>query len=382
MSRVSPVSEFGKRIRSKSPLLWEEYRLIKDEPNPRRLFNLLNEIYRDAGDDIQSIISFVQGLSHTLATRAHDSSESLATSQCLATCAVSLLPHIDSEVVRSYVHEMLREIVELDTKTCCELLTRLRTEKYALLSNFSPAGELYYLPLRITKTLGWFGLSPILGTLLSRMPSNDKTYFDLVASVMEQYGDSFVTVSDEQAASLYVFLQACILGKRKELAEQATNLYFASFADRRGNVSRVGTDGAGALRYMLSLGPEEYRPKDWRPANPSLLLPVLLASGAKLSIGKTWDLRALDRRSSVFFVPTDHLHFGRPVIEDGINYTHRIGFGVWTVSEFKNEFDSAIAKSFGPELAKFPDEGVALCTIASLLFPDRVPYLLERRFST
>ena len=90
-------------------------------------------------------------------------------------------------------------------------------------------------------------------------------------------------------------------------------------------MTRVGTDGAQALRYILSIGPEEHRPKDWRPANPSQLLAVLLLAGARLGIGSTWDLRTLDRRSSSFFIPADYRDFGRKVIENGMNYTHNVG---------------------------------------------------------
>ncbi len=52
-----------------------------------------------------------------------------------------------------------------------------------------------------------------------------------------------------------------------------------------------------------------------------------------------WDLRTLDRKFSTFFIPSDYRQFGRTVIEEGMNYSHRIGFGVWTVSDFKKEFD-------------------------------------------
>ena len=143
-------------------------------------------------------------------------------------------------------------------------------------------------------------------------------------------------------------------------------------------MTRVGTDGAQALRYILSIGPEEHRPKDWRPANPSQLLAVLLLAGARLGIGSTWDLRTLDRRSSSFFIPADYRDFGRKVIENGMNYTHNVGFGVWTTADFATQFDSAIQQSFARDAAGFPKEGVVLCTAASLLFPDRLPLLLER----
>lgn len=137
--------------------------------------------------------------------------------------------------------------------------------------------------------------------------------------------------------------------------------------------------GVWAFQYILSMGPEEYQPKDWRPVNTSLLLPVLLLFGSKFGFGSMWDLRSLDRKSSTFFIPSDHRQFARRVIEQGMNYSYRIGFGVWSVSDFKKNFDLAITGSFTPETLRFSNVGVALCTIASLLFPDRLPLLLEQK---
>ncbi len=376
---VNPLSEFGKRVRKQSPLFWDEYRLIKDDPNPRRLLDLLDSVLRDAGDDVQTKISFVQGLGRTLCARADESSELFAVSQCLAACTLSLLPVIDIEQVRNYTRGALQEMLELDSNSWDGLLSSVKAGKYALMSGLSPSAELFYLPLRITKTLGWIGLSVILNTLFPDLHTADTHHFELASEILQRYGDSIVAVSDEQAAPIYVFIKACLLKQKREMAERVINMYFASFAERRGNITRADVDGAWAFEYILSMGPKEHRPKDWRPVNTSLLLPVLLLFGAKLGFGNAWDLRSLDRKSSTFFIPSDYRQFGRSVIEEGMNYSHRIGFGVWTVADFKKEFDAAITESFGPETLEFSNEGIALCTIASLLFPNRVPLLLEAK---
>ncbi|MGA3283986.1 MAG: hypothetical protein ABSD57_05975 [Verrucomicrobiota bacterium] len=207
---------------------------------------------------------------------------------------------------------------------------------------------------------------------------NDSSRFLLASELVNRYGDSLVAVSDEQASSLYVFLKACLLKNQTDLAEHVTTRFFASFADKRGNVNRAGTDGVQAYRYILSLGPQEFQPQDWRPANPSHLLPVLLLFGQKLGLGAVWDLRAIDRVFGAFFIPANYRDFGRKVIEQGMNYTQQIGFGLWSLSDFNKEFERAIKENFTPDIIGFSKEGAALCTISSLLFPDRLPLLLER----
>ena len=70
--------------------------------------------------------------------------------------------------------------------------------------------------------------------------------------------------------------------------------------------------------------------------------------------------------------------FANKIIERGMNYTNRIGFGIWNVSDFKREFGQAMSASFPASALLLPKEAAALATIASLLFPDRLPLLLER----
>jgi len=115
----------------------------------------------------------------------------------------------------------------------------------------------------------------------------------------------------------------------------------------------------------------------WRRANPSLLLPVLLIFGEKLGLGRIWDLRVLDRTHAAFFIPDDYHDFGRKVIEKGMNYTRQIGFPICSVAAFSKEYERAMKGSFVPDIYGSFKEGAALCTVASLLFPDRLPVLLE-----
>jgi len=378
VTSILPSSKMGGSIRLHSSGLWSEYRAIVENPCPRRLLGLIENVLADGDGDISDTISFLQGISRTLSLRSRDSAELLTPSQCLATAAVSLLPQIDAEGAKSYTREVLREIASQDEAVWRDLLGRIRAEAHTLLSEASPMADLYYLPMRLVKTLGWIGLSTVTRALLPGLcDSDDSVGWELASEILKRYEAAVVSVSDEQAPSLYVFLKACLLKNQKELAVRAANLCFGSLADRKGNVTRPGTYGAQAFQYILSIGPEHYRPEDWRPANPSQLLAVLLWAGARLGLGDTWNLRALDRRSSGFFIPADHRDFSRKMIENGMNYTHIVGLGVWTPADFASEFDRNIQQSLAPATAGVPKEGAVLCTAASLLFPDRLPLLLE-----
>ena len=156
----------GGSVRLHSSALWSEYRTIAENPSPRRLLDLLEKVLRDGGGEINDIIAFLQGISRTLSVRARESSELLAPSQCLATAAVSLLPKIDLEEARCYACQMLREIVSEDAAVWTQTLAGVKADSLAFLSDASPLSDLYYLPIRLVKTLGWIGLSILMRALL------------------------------------------------------------------------------------------------------------------------------------------------------------------------------------------------------------------------
>jgi hypothetical protein len=272
-SSLPAGSAMGGNVRRHSSALWGEYRTIGENPSPRRLLDLLDKVLRDGGDDINDAVAFLRGIGRTLSVRARESSELLAPSQCLATTAVSLLPMIDAEGAKCYARQALREMLSEDARVWRQMLASVKADSIAFLSDASPISDLYYLPMRLVKTLGWIGLSVLLRELLPGLADSEESVgWELVMEILNRYETSIVSVSDEQAPFLYVFLKACFVKNQKELAVRAVNLCYGSFAERAGNVTRVGIDGGQALRYVLSIGPEEHRPPDWRPANPSQLL--------------------------------------------------------------------------------------------------------------
>jgi hypothetical protein len=377
---VRPESKIGKSIRELSSTLWKEYREISDDFSARRLFSVIEKVRADAAGDVPGMVSFLQGLQQTLAAKAASSPDSLLPSQCLLTCAVSLMRDADCLAVKDYLLLTLADLRRRNIDVWRELATSIESDAFALCDRVNVLPELYYLPLRITKVLGWLGFEILAGELLPELrDDNDTLRLSLASQILSHYEPSFVAISDEQAPFLYVFLKSCEWMKQYKLAERVLNLYFGSFAVKAGNIARAETDGATAYLYMRSLCPDECRPKHWRSANPSSLLAVLLLFGSKLGLQSSWNLLALDHRSLGMFIPSSYLDFDRRVIEHGTNFTLRIGFGVWTITDFETEFERAMQMIL-PSALSLSKECVALCTAASLLFPDRLPLVLERSF--
>ena len=111
---------------------------------------------------------------------------------------------------------MLREIVSEDAAVWTQTLAGVKADSLAFLSDASPLSDLYYLPIRLVKTLGWIGLSILMRALLPGVSdSEDSIGWELAMEILDRYDASIVSVSDEQAPFLYVFLKACLVKNQR-----------------------------------------------------------------------------------------------------------------------------------------------------------------------
>jgi hypothetical protein len=184
-------------------------------------------------------------------------------------------------------------------------------------------------------------------------------------------------VSDAQGAPLHTFLLACQVCGWDDLAKEVLTSVYASFCARKGNVTRANVPVEQAVRYVLSLSTTPLTPKDWRPANPCHLLPVLLTWGSRLGLAASWNSRSLDRISMNLFIPKDPRDFSMQVIELGMNHVHQIGFGIWTIGAYMKEYQQAISsvKCTAP-FALLPATKWQ-CLLSAFLFPDRIANFIE-----
>jgi hypothetical protein len=366
------------QIQLKSSDLWQEAHAIKEGFDANRLFQLFGRIFPQSDKDPGATIPFLQMLTRTLAFNAGESGDILARSQCLAASAVFLLPSIGNISTSNYVTEVFREIVTADTEAWQRLSTSLVTDRFAICDRHYPNAELYLLPIRITKVLGWIGWNTIAEHLVPSIENGgEEMRFELASQIVENYESSFVAVSDAQSPCLYVFIKACLLRGQMDLASKVVNLYYGSLSERRGNITDAMPDARRVLSYLKSIGFCGMDNKRWRPANPIALLSVLLLAGKTMGITSGWSLRSLDRKYAGFYIPNDYLTFGKKIMDDGTNYLRKVGFDFWNATEFTLQFDN-IAKRVLPGVTKdLSNEAIALISLAGLLFPDRLPLCLE-----
>ncbi len=376
LDSVSPGSTMETRLSEFAGELWDEYRLASSSFDSARLGRLLRKLLAPDDLEISDRLAAVSGILRSFSAVARIDGELLTRHFCMATCLVSLLPWSDHADVRAFVKTELRFDFVQTNALLSGLCEEIKINNSKLCTDSGILSDLYYGPMRLTRLLGLVGTQSIIGGLLGFETDDSKlNQTEIITTLIDSYCSFFVALDDEQAAPLYLFFKAAARAGWHEAGIQYLESLYADAADRKGVFNRLGSDGRGALEYLLaSIGSEHMKDKN-APANPSTLLPVILLGGVWLGCSQEWDLQAFDRRNLGVYVPEDYGTFAQEVICRGMTHTMQIGFGVWTVKEFSAEFD-LICRNLG-NASGLSDESHCLCMLAAMLAPNRIPYNLE-----
>lgn len=377
--RIAPNSDIGQKVQQYSEALWSEYRKVTTEPSNRRLVNLLSRVSTTMEQSGGSCLPLIRGFATSLRARASTSIDLFAESDVLMCCCVALLPYLEQRETQNALNDLLEEYFVLCKSIREKLLAEIKNESRFLVSPVGSAGDFYYLPIRITKVLGWLGISIIIDQLTTRSEENlQEEVKDLIEIILGIYEKTLVTMSDEQAPPLYLFSKACEIGKWQDLAEFALQKYFENILLVKGAVTKPQLEAEKAFSYIVNRGIGQPARNFKLIANPSELISVLLLCGLNFNLREAWnkDLILLDHLSFNFFLPDDYSAFGDEVINNGTNNSYTIGQGIWTMENLSDEFRKNCLSTFNNKTISQIETQIC-CVFASYLFPNRVPYFLE-----
>ena len=377
---ISPGSAAGAAIERHSESLWRQYQLLADDPSYRDLSELLRKVCRELADGGASVVPFVRGVATSLKARVEVSNDLFAESDVLACCAVALVPFGEDEEARSLVRELLLERRSVDACVREMLRESLAADRFALLDPSATMGDFFYLPIRVSRILGWLSSGVLADLLLGTTEEGTKRETaELADAVASAYRGSLVSMSDEQAPHIYLFAAACRAFVREDLAREVLRSYFDSLESVAGMVARANLEPEDAAAYVL-LRAAGGLPTDLRLlAGPSQILPGLLLPGAHLGMAGEWNRRLIsfDGRYMDFFLPSDYRDFGSTSIPNGTNYDPRLGYGIWTLRHLGDWFEDNHKPTIKRNRTIRFAETKTACMLAAYLLPDRMPYFIE-----
>ena len=376
---IVPTSAVGKRIGAYADKIWDEYRALAEEPSAFRLAKTLRPVIADLSDDPDAVAAFVHGLARTLEPQAARSADAFGPLVVASVLLTLLTPFVQYDVTRAAITQLLQRRRQLVLEASSWLKRRQTEDQYYLLGRHGSA-DLFLLPIRITGALGYLWSQLLLDDIDGIQDTAFAT--DLVAltkTIYSFYAGSFVSVSDEQAPSLYLFARAATVANQRSLTKEILNRYFVDLLRRKGCIADAHIDAAEILQFLVlrERGAEREAPQ--LLANPSQLVAVMLARGLDLELDVEWDkqLRNLDHSAFVLYLPRSYGEFGLETMRDGVNNCFQIGHGVWTLADFRQEFRAECLPSLQADSSWRDSQVRALGIISSLVYPDRIPWFLE-----
>jgi len=359
--------------------LWRLYMDVTNEVDVRgvqeRLETVISELEGSADQ-----AGMLVGLSESFSARAATSGDSFASTQSL--CAFLFAAQtIDDEAIRGDVITYLLAQVDRSLFNALEEVSAALDEGFGLLAKSGTYAEFFSLPIRISQVAAWSLTSVFLA---GDMEAEARSRLAAASSVLDklkgQYADSFSLMSENQAAYLFVISE---LAQRYGLSdwseEYLSTLYFNYFTVKR-RVAKTYLPADKVLSFLHWRCGEDKIDGSQFSANPTELLFVLLyhywACGMMEVI--RYDFEELDHTIVNTFIPAKYGHFSDQMIDDGSNVHFHVGFDLFTAKEFEDFIALHLTPAVESAAAGLDQKAVALALLASLIYPDRVPWLLRQ----
>jgi len=288
---------------------------------------------------------------------------------CIATC---LLPYIESRPVAEVVEALMEQCRAGLAVANKQLITNLLVSKYALLSDGDGGFfDLYQLPIKISRVLGWASVAIELCSTPEQKGHAREQFEFLLRFIVDNLGTSIIAISDAQAPFWAVALSTAVSIGLEEEAELLASHIFHSLIVCNGQVSHWDIAPDQVLRYLLARSKNDFSKCADLVERPIETLTVILKAGNLLNLNEIFDesLWKIDGLGLSAYFPVNYLEFGAPTMESGNYCFWEIGHDIFRILDLQENWPSAESKPQNLLIEK-----TVLC--ASLLLQDRVPWFV------
>ncbi|UUL83986.1 hypothetical protein [Sphingomonas qomolangmaensis] len=345
--------------------IWD--RLDNAEWSPREVIDGLGRVLATLPTG-NSRAQLLERLNAAGKLKADSSLDRLRTLDVTASIIVAALRHAGEAAVAASIKSLATEAANEAERVVAEATIAVCADRYALLTRAGGIPDLFLLPLRLTRLLGWAAMVYHI-----RSENDEVADCDLlrryINAILEQLPSSVVAISDAQAAPLVCALSAAFQGGATAEAEMLLGTLFNSAIRYKGLFASPSIDPKEILRFLIARQTgvaDQVRPS---LARPTELLTILLRGAALFGLEDAFDpwLIQFDGTDLNAFLPAAYEEFGDDTIRGGVNAGYRIGTDIFTVSELEAVWQSAPTPIKG--------EGL-IAVFAALLLPDRTPWFL------
>jgi Caspase domain len=359
-------------IKENHDRLWATYTAITANWDQERYQAIVQSIIRSSRLAPEQAAGTCERLAATFLQRSKLSDDPFRGVLIVATLASSLLPFINSQEVEASAKRLLGATSDALQEAIATLIADLSADRFALLAGKGRGfPDLYFLPLRVAKVLGWAAVAPILCHGQPDRERAELKFKTLLKLILEHYAGSVVALSDSQAPAWCLALaQAVAMGLNEE-GEQLAGLVFHSLVSCSGRLARWDLAPENAFEYLLARSKNDYSECHRLVERPIETLTVLFRAARLFQLEPVFNeaLWRLDGTSFSAYIPSGLLQFSSDTMQGGQNLVWSIGQDVFRVEEFTATWPSNIPGPPTP-LVK------ALAAISALLLPDRQPWFM------
>lgn len=313
--------------------------------------------------DVEAV-QFTRQISTSISLASASETDQFRALEARISCIAPLLSRVSgSPDVARFLCNELEDVSREILKAIAEVGSELERQKYSLLGK-TGTGELFYLPLRISKLLGWTGFA------LAVLELDPPDYvINLLDAVIDTYPLSCAAVCDAQAPFVACAVRGLSTGDARDRIETIVGLMFSDACEHRGIIASAGIPADQVIDYLLRKRSREFDGWHWL-ANPTSLIFTLMLCAEELDLSDEFDigLSDLDYCTLNAFIPEAYSDFHLQKIEHGDNLTFRIGSEIWRVSDLVEKWNRVPLP-----LCSSRAERIAAAA-ASLVFPNRVAW--------
>ncbi|MCQ3014355.1 caspase family protein [Pseudomonas tremae] len=377
---IAPASPAGQAISSHSTELYKLMFAPEHELMAQSLFPILSKFVDRLVDIPGAAGVFIGGIWQSLEKGARRHSNSFSRVELSATCAALLLHSSQKDgASRDCVIGLAHEIVVEVEHLLWDVVGALREHPSSLCRHGIP--DLFYLPQRIARILGWAGAAAHLAGELKMNNANLKEALEQLSGILiEHYASCCAGMSEDEAPYWALFLTAIKADELNGLGELVVSTLSNSLIEHNGRLARpllAADDVYGYLKARADKDPVALKSLSSSPSETLAL--VLLVSGRhSLQDELDQNLISLDHAHFNIFIPQSYLDFSQPLVRAGTNHVFQIGHGVWTVADVTRRWDEVCEPQMGHDISLLNPATRIGSICASLIFPDRVPWFLLR----
>lgn len=375
---ISPTSAAGVVIGNRSSELLGLMFAPASELTPEKLYEKMFQSMEQLEKIPGAAATFIESVWRSLEVSIRKQVNSFAHVELTATCISLLLPSVSYDVgSKNCVRSLAKDLfIELHDALAC-IVEMLKENPKSLCRHGMP--DLFYLPQRISKILGWIGAALYIAKQYNLDIAELRALgIKFNGYVSDHYAASATGMSESEIPFLAAFLLTANEHGDTEICELIISSLYNALIENDGALARSDLTPKNVLSYLRARASNDLEAQREFSSHPSESLAFVLLMGEVLSLQDliNYNLEYLDHSHLNVFIPNDHTQFSLPCIENGLNHVFQIGHGVWEVKDLVSRWRTSCAPQLALDASLKTAEVKIGALCSAFIFPNRIPWYL------